>query len=70
MELNQGLPFMKNVVGKTYSTSFLKLENIFNIFDFFVRIIMSCMYVLFLYIKKKVNMYLYKCLAGNVHGVS
>ena len=44
---------MENVVVKTYSTPFLKLENIFSISDFFFARIMSCMYVCYSYMEEK-----------------
>ena len=60
---------MQNVAVKTYSTPFLKLENIFSISDFFFppESRHVCMYAIPIG-KKKVNLYLYECLAGNVYG--
>lgn len=70
MELNQGFPFMENIIVKTYFTPFLKPENIFNISDFFFCQNHHVMYVCVTPIcKKKMNMYLYECLTGSVHGV-
>ena len=69
MELNQGFPFMENALVKTYSTPSVKLENILNISDFFARILMSCMYMLFLYKRKRLIHICMSALAGSVHRV-